>query len=488
MVPPREQALTKARAAIQRGAPEGAVETLHPVHAASPNDAEVGRLFGFALRASQRLDEAQAVFEALPGDPVAKLGRAQTAYERGLPAAALFSEAEAALPGDLEIVRNRAAALASEGDGAAAEALLVDTLAIHPGWLDGHKALATLRWTGDDAAHFANSYADAVIAQPRNVALWLAWFAAVAQTREWISASEILDRAEVLLGTTPGFAAGRFFVASESGDMATADALFVATAAIEGDTTNLTRLRYLIRRGRLADAEALALPLTVTPSATLFWPWLSLIWRLTGDARHQWLDNPDVFICSVAVDLSPADYAELAEVLHGLHVMQRPYIEQSVRGGTQTDRSVMLRHEPILQKTRAAWIDAIRGYVATLPPFEAGHPLLGTPREQLLIEGSWSVRLLGQGHNVPHTHPRGWLSSAFYIALPDPDVMGPTPAGHIAFGTPPDGLAIDLSPYRTIAPVVGQSAVFPSTMWHSTVPFDDGERLVLALDVRRPAY
>jgi tetratricopeptide (TPR) repeat protein len=488
-VPPaREQVLATVREAMGRGMPERAAAVLKQVYALNPGDAEVGRLLGFALRGAQRLDEAQAVFEMLPGDPVAKLGRAQTAYERGLPAAALFSDAQTALPGELEVLRNRAAALLSEGEGYAAEGLLRETLAIHPGWLDGHKALATLRWTGGDSLHFAESYASAVLAQPRNSALWLAWFATVAQTRAWASASDILDRAEAEIGKTAGILASRFFLASESGDMSTADALFVSTLGIEGDATSLTRLRYLIRRGRFADAEALALRLTATPSGTLFWPWLSLIWRLSGDARHLWLDNPDVFIRSVVVDLSAANYAELAGVLRGLHVMQRPYVEQSVRGGTQTDRSVMLRHEPILQKTRSAWIDAIRGYVATMPPFEAEHPLLGTPREQLLIEGSWSVRLLCKGHNVPHTHPRGWLSTAFYIALPDADVMGPVPAGHIAFGTPPDGLGIDLPPYRTIAPVVGQSAVFPSTMWHSTVPFDDGERLVLALDVRRPTY
>jgi Putative 2OG-Fe(II) oxygenase len=486
--PAHDQALATAREAMQRGMPERAVEMLEPFHAASTGDTEVARLLGFALRGAQRLDAAQAVFVGSLTDPVAKFGLAQTAYERGLPAAALFAAAQAALPDDLEIVRNHAATLASEGEGEAAEALLLDTLAAQPGWLDGHKALATLRWTSGEATRFADSYVEAVRAEPRNAALWLAWFAAVAQTRDWEAASAILDRAEVELGTTPGIAASRFFLASESGDTEAADALFAATAHIGGETTNLTRIRYLIRRGRFAEAEGVALPLTTTPSATLFWPWLSLIWRLTGDARASWLDNPNVFIRSVAVDLSPADYAELADTLRGLHVLQRPYVEQSVRGGTQTDRSVMLRHEPILQKTRAAWIDAIRGYVAELPPFEAGHPLLGTPREQLLIEGSWSVRLLKQGHNVPHTHPRGWLSTAFYIALPETDVMGPPPAGHIAFGTPPEGLGIDLPPYRTIAPVVGQSAVFPSTMWHSTVPFDDGERLVLALDVRRPAY
>jgi hypothetical protein len=64
--------------------------------------------------------------------------------------------------------------------------------------------------------------------------------------------------------------------------------------------------------------------------------------------------------------------------------------------------------------------------------------------------------------------------------------MGNPPAGHIAFGTPPAELGLDLKPYRTTAPQVGHLAIFPSTMWHSTVPFDQGERLVIAFDVKRP--
>jgi hypothetical protein len=482
----RSGIVAAARSAMRQGQGDRAAALLQPVYRADPSDAVTARLYGFALRAGQRLAEADAVFGELATDPGSRFGLAQTRFERGLPSATLFAAAQEMLPDDLEIIRNRAAALASEANSAEAEALLNTELIARPGWLDGHKALAALRWTRGDAARFTDSYATAVRAEPANAGLWLAWFAAVGQTRDWPTASAILDRAEGQIGATAGIAASRFLVASESGDMAAADALFTATTHITCDATSLTRIRYLIRRGRFADALAVASPLTQSPSATLFWPYVSLLWRLTGDARHEWLDNPEIFIRSVKVDLSIDQYAELAEVLRGLHDMARPYVEQSVRGGTQTDRSILLRHEPILQTTRAAWIDAIRRYIADLPPFESGHPLLGTPRAQLLIEGSWSVRLLREGHNVPHTHPMGWLSTAFYIALPR--AMGAPPAGHIAFGTPPEGLEIELPPYRTIAPAVGHSAIFPSTMWHSTIPFDDGERLVLALDVRRPAY
>ena len=54
--------------------------------------------------------------------------------------------------------------------------------------------------------------------------------------------------------------------------------------------------------------------------------------------------------------------------------------------------------------------------------------------------------------------------------------------------TPPEELGLDLPAYRTIEPRVGRTAVFPSTIWHRTMPFADGERLVMALDIRRPRF
>jgi len=44
-----------------------------------------------------------------------------------------------------------------------------------------------------------------------------------------------------------------------------------------------------------------------------------------------------------------------------------------------------------------------------------------------------------------------------------------------------------LPPIRTIEPKPGRLVLFPSTMWHGTRPFDAGERLTVAFDVKRPA-
>ena len=488
----RARRVALARQALAAGLAGKAVPLLAALGKAAPADPEIALLHGVALRLEQRLVEAVDVFTAAlaagPRDPALLQGLAQTRYEVGLPAATLFAEAQAADPANPDLLRGRAAALVAEGAPDRAEALLETALAERPDWLEGHKALSVLRWTSGDAARFADSYAAALARHPANPDLWLAWFRALAQTRDWAATRAVLDRATAALGETPALLVARLFVASESGDLPETETLLARTAAIQGETINLCRVRHYLRTGRLAEAEATALPQVITPSAPLFWPYVSLIWRMAGDARAEWLDRPEQFIRPVEVELTPAELAELAEVLRGLHVMARPYIEQSVRGGTQTDRSVIQRHEPIIRLAKARWLDAIRSYVDALPPFEQGHPLLGLPRGELLVEGSWSVRLTRQGHNVPHNHPVGWLSTAFYIALPSPAQLGPAPAGHIAFGTPPEELGLDLPAYRTIEPRVGRTAVFPSTMWHRTMPFADGERLVMALDIRRPRF
>ncbi len=48
----------------------------------------------------------------------------------------------------------------------------------------------------------------------------------------------------------------------------------------------------------------------------------------------------------------------------------------------------------------------------------------------------------------------------------------------------PHKLNLDLKPYTEIQPKPGRLVLFPSMMWHSTVTFEDGERLVVAFDVR----
>ena len=69
---------------------------------------------------------------------------------------------------------------------------------------------------------------------------------------------------------------------------------------------------------------------------------------------------------------------------------------------------------------------------------------------------------------------------------PQPRNWASFPQAWITFGTPPPELGLALDSYQQIEPKRGRLVLFPSTMWHSTAPFVDGERLVVAFDVGIP--
>ena len=480
-----------ARDGLKAGRADCAIETLRLLVQHAPDADQAWQLLGYAYREEQHVAEATAAFARAcrlrPDDIQSALGHAQVSAEAGIPAVALFRRALALAPESLPALRGLGLTLAGDGRPREAEQLFDDALARHPGWLEGHRCLASLRWTLAGERDFARSYAAACRLQPNNLALRLAWFRAVAQTRDWEAARAIVADAERVLGSSPALTVARLFVASESGDDALADQLFQQTEALRDDVRDIAYVRFCLRAGRAERAEQAAVRLLGTPSGYMMWPYLSLIWRLLGDSRAQWLEGAPPFIRAIDLDFSAHDLSLLAAALRRLHTAQAPYLEQSVRGGTQTDGQLFFRPEPVIQAAKIQIEAGVQQYVAGLPKNGPAHPLLGPPRGgRLLYSGSWSVRLQAGGHHVAHTHPMGWISSAFYVELPPAAQLGRSPSGWITFGEPPPELGLQLGAHAQVEPKPGRLVLFPSFMWHRTLPFDAGERLVVAFDVRRP--
>jgi hypothetical protein len=425
-----------------------------------------------------------------PNDLRIALVHAHIAYECWQPAAELFARAAelhtAEAPAHLAITRSRAQALNAEGEWCAAQALLRDTLASHPGWIDGHRALATLCVTGG-MEEFDTCFAEAIAVQPANLALRLAWFHMLATARLWDKARAVLGDAQTAFGEPRALRLAHAFFLAESGEGGHRTDLFDALGDVQDVGLDLARTRHALRIGQPEAALAIAMPHSRSPAARSFWPYISLAWRLIGDPRVSWLDGSPVFIGYQDDVLTVEECTALAATLRRLLVLQAPYLEQSVRGGVQTDRHLFFNPDPLIQHLRIRVRDAVGRYVANLPPPEKGHPLLGQVRDDVRFEGSWSVLLRKQGFHSNHTHNMGWISSAFYVQLPPPDKLGPSPAGWLSHGTPPPELGLGLPAYGYVEPKVGRLALFPSTMWHGTVPFDDGERLTVAFDVKLPA-
>jgi uncharacterized protein (TIGR02466 family) len=192
-----------------------------------------------------------------------------------------------------------------------------------------------------------------------------------------------------------------------------------------------------------------------------------------------------VSVIQLADTLPPLD--DLATTLRSLHIARGEYLDQSVRGGTQTDGPLLSRIDPVIRKLRQAIVGAVERHVAQLPPADPRHPLLRERRDRRIrFSGSWSVRLRSGGRHSNHVHPQGWISSALYVSLPPKLAGQPDDAGWLTLGEPDDKLQLGLPPFRKVEPKPGRLVLFPSWMWHGTVPFAEGERLTVAFDVAPP--
>jgi thioredoxin-like negative regulator of GroEL len=433
-----------------------------------------------ALTAAQRATALAA------SDQPAHALLAQLRYETGRSASAHFAAARALAPSDLALIRSHAGALAAEGEAEAALALMASTLEAQPGWIEGQSYQATLRRLVGASGEEDEGFVAALRAEPRNLALHLARFHWLAKAKRWDAAGALLTDAARACGESAALEVARLYLEAESGAADDRPDLFDRLADRPDSGLALARVRHALRCGAPDRATDIALAQIGLPSAPLFWPYLSVGWRLLGDDRAAWLDRPDTLIHSADIGLDAHELSDLAGLLRTLHTATAPYPDQSVRGGTQTDRPLLFRHEPIIQRTRAAIVAAVHDYIARLPPPEPDHPLLGKPRGEVRLAGSWSVRLCAQGFHAAHTHPAGWISSVLYIALPSLSAMGDAPSGWLRFGSPPPELGLNLEPYGQIEPKVGRLVLFPSTLWHGTAPFADGERLSIAFDISPP--
>ena len=99
-----------------------------------------------------------------------------------------------------------------------------------------------------------------------------------------------------------------------------------------------------------------------------------------------------------------------------------------------------------------------------------------------LIYG-WLISLKKGGNLDPHMHKEGWLSSSIYLKLPNKINND----GNIKFslngaGYETDG--VDDYPEKIIDLSLGDMVMFPSSIFHSTIPFtSDRKRVTLAFDV-----
>lgn len=231
--------------------------------------------------------------------------------------------------------------------------------------------------------------------------------------------------------------------------------------------------------------EALAL----APHEQITLAYLALALRETGDSRYDDLVRLERFVRRYEI-APPTGFPDvtsfnqtLAADLERLHTRRVAPLNQTLLNGTQTPGSLFSNHSVALDLMREQIDLAVRDYVANLPD-DARHPFLSRKDSQFAFSGSWSCRLQSSGYHSNHVHNEGWISSAYYVALPSEIVESSGDQGALKFGESKFGLGARDRPELHVRPQIGTLVLFPSYFWHGTVPFTArNTRLTIAFDV-----
>jgi len=220
------------------------------------------------------------------------------------------------------------------------------------------------------------------------------------------------------------------------------------------------------------------------------------LWALYATAL-RYTDNPERYdrlvdydrLVQVRTVTAPDNFenlgaflAHLQGALDVLHTTQCHPVEQSAVNGTQTlDDLFSRRHESIDLLKRA--LEAQLHSVLEAFPKDDEHPLLRRNTGALRFSDSWSIRLRNKGFHKNHFHSQGWLSSAFYLRVPD-SINYSAAEGWIKFGEPGFKAREALPAEYWIRPQEGALVVFPSYLWHGTEPLTQTrERMSVGYDI-----
>ncbi len=476
-------AVTVGLRALDERREEAALPVLTDAANRSPTDVHLLHVLGLLHRATGDLAPAIAAFDLAlaqaPDSPRLVHARARAGQEAGLPSLNWYAKARRLAPNDAEVILGEAAALLAARDGRKADRLLAGTLDQHPGWIAGHAALIRMRHAGGAIEKAFAQLDRAIAGAPADPRLHRLKVTALHRGGDGDATKRAMKVAHTALGDTEVTRSLAAILAVEYDTTATADAAFDRVDPLSEVDLAIHWMRHLLRRGepdRVAALDGHLLP----SNLDVAWPYLSLAWRLLGDPRADWLDDPR-FVRVIDFGEDWPVLTPLTTILRKLHVTVGQPLDQSVRGGTQTDGPLLHRIEPVITELRSRLRVEVTNYLAALPEPDPAHPLLGRIPTHPRFVGSWSVRLAGGGYHDPHIHGEGRISSAFYVGLPPGD--GDKKAGWLTLGEPQASLGLGIDPVREIEPRRGRLVLFPSTMWHGTRPFAIGERLTVAFDV-----
>lgn len=355
---------------------------------------------------------------------------------------------------------------------------------------EAHKERAQLIWmrTGDADAALADIEREAQ-SRPDDAGLQMALVQAVEYAKDETAARSAAEAALARVPASPALMIATANLAAATGDPSRAVELAQnALRHAPGERSALIALAYGMLAagdGQGASQTAMAL-LRAAPHDQHGLAVLATAWRLTGDSRYRQLYDYDSLVRRWSLQTPqgwadlPGYLSDLGQALRRRHPYQTHPFGQSVRQGSQLP-DLLSSDEPAIQAFPQALAPVIDTHLDAVGP--GNDPFRARNTGRWRIAGIWSVWLRPGGWHADHVHPQGWLSSACYIELPSAVGAGGQ-EGWIKFGEPGLPTSPKLEAERAVRPEPGTVVLFPSYMWHGTIPFTGEEpRLTIAFDI-----
>lgn len=443
-------------------------------------DSEAWSLLAFVLTQQNRLFEAEVAYrralDLAPNYGLAhqNLGSVLIQMDRAEEAWGALERARALGTPEFELLFSRGRALALLYRFDEAEHEFSKAVALRPTHLDAQANLARLRFLRGDP-QFARALLDATRAAPDDLRLQHLLCTLLLRGGLYEIAEGRIRDVSKARGAPPQFRALLAQALLELGrlDEAETEAL-EAAAELPRDSQILdTAVTVLLSRGRAADAlPFIRAQRAREPDVQNWLAHEATAARLLGRSNYQDLFNYEAFVRSWRMEPPPgwssmrALNAAVMEALKARHRLTSHPLDQSLRNGTQTARNLVADADPAIQALLRAFREPLQMYRREIGG-DLEHPFTARNRGSARVAESWSVQLRRGGFHVNHVHPKGWISSAYYISVPEEVGDAASKSGWLKFGEPRYAVP-GAEPAYWVRPEPGLLVLFPSYMWHGT--------------------
>lgn len=357
-------------------------------------------------------------------------------------------------------------------------------------FIDAHDTLNKALWEHGEHTNFIKSFDIAIEKLPSLLELRLRQAHYRILSGQLVDAAKQLDDCLTFFGPNARIYAELASVKKQQDE--NFDALPLYAKSYELDPTNVNMLKAYGRSLISAKQYALAVEVLTECKAIDDADQECLAFLATanthvnaGDAKR--VNDYDGLVQVFELD-PPEGYATqedfnsaLLRALQPHHLSDTAPIDQTLVSGTQTHGMLFNKDSQEIKQLETQLRGCIAQYIQHLQKV-APREIKNRISEGFDFSGAWSVQLSEGGYHHDHVHSAGWISSVYYVEVPE-ELDDEAHEGWLKFGDAQFDPQ-NTGPHRFVKPVPGRLVLFPSYMVHGTVPIRSGKRrTTVAFDV-----